>query len=456
MRYYAEWLDGDYLLLKQTLTGYNHNDVVQRAIRYHALFGSTIVLSDSQMVDFRVGIPTLFLDRKFRHFLKERQEKNREDFFALVADPVRGAKDEKFAIAMKGIERLTDQADKPPDSYEMAVSKLGEPIFHAGCLDADRYLDPKHSEKGQIAKVIKKFPQYRKGLRGLLHALDHFSKGSLPTTTTQPAGSPGRYDTLLQKVQNEDGILNEPQANRIQEILRIQQQLPDAQHGRRAAIRHALGTGPWQAETWKPEKLRLYLDVIHAWNCAVNRRIAPEAGTLYESRDDLPLSRYERYITDTADWLRVGPMPLSGPSEVWVAALPDWIRRFLSYDFLKLDWNQIAFIARETWASAMDLQAVLKTGNPENRNKALVEHAKRIAGHLIEPRNLAPEWTWSVAKYAVRAINAANVLPADLADIATEAVELAEVANRDIPYAVALGRQKLVVNTITKAGEALL
>jgi hypothetical protein len=114
-------------------------------------------------------------------------------------------------------------------------------------------------------------------------------------------GSPERYDTLLMKAQNDPKVVNEAQAKRIQEILRIQQQqLPDSQQGRRAAIRKVLGTGRWHQESWTPENLRLYLDVVHAWNCAINRSVAPEAGTLYESCDDLPLSRYERSVTDTA------------------------------------------------------------------------------------------------------------------------------------------------------------
>jgi len=134
MRYYAEWLDGEYFLLNQVMRGYDHSAVMQRAIRFHALFGSTVVLSDAQMVDFRTPIPKLFLDRHFRDFLMEQQ-----NFFALVADPVRGAKNQDFSVAMKGIERLADQANKPADSFEMAMTQLGEPIFRTGHFDAERY-----------------------------------------------------------------------------------------------------------------------------------------------------------------------------------------------------------------------------------------------------------------------------------------------------------------------------
>jgi hypothetical protein len=107
MRYYAEWLDGEYVLLNHLIRGYDHSAVMQRAIRFHALFGSTVVLSDAQTIDFRTPIPTLFLDRDFRAFLKRKQ-----NFLAMVANPVSGAKNQKFAIAMKGMERLTDQAEQ--------------------------------------------------------------------------------------------------------------------------------------------------------------------------------------------------------------------------------------------------------------------------------------------------------------------------------------------------------
>ena len=51
MRYYAEWLDGEYVLLNGLNRGYDHFSVMQRAIRFHALFGSTVVLSDAQTID---------------------------------------------------------------------------------------------------------------------------------------------------------------------------------------------------------------------------------------------------------------------------------------------------------------------------------------------------------------------------------------------------------------------
>ena len=80
MRYYAEWLDGEYVLLNHAIRGYSHNAVMQRAMRFHALFGSTIVLSDVQMIDSKTPIPRLFLDSDFRDFLKENQ-----NFLELVA-----------------------------------------------------------------------------------------------------------------------------------------------------------------------------------------------------------------------------------------------------------------------------------------------------------------------------------------------------------------------------------
>jgi hypothetical protein len=55
--------------------------------RFQALFGSTVVLSDVQMIDFRTPIPTLFLDRDFRAFLDKNQ-----NFLALVADPLQRSK----------------------------------------------------------------------------------------------------------------------------------------------------------------------------------------------------------------------------------------------------------------------------------------------------------------------------------------------------------------------------
>jgi len=253
-------------------------------------------------------------------------------------------------------------------------------------------------------------------------------------------GAPERYDTILENAQKNQQVVSEPQAMRIQEILRIQKQrLPDGQQGRRAAIRKVLGTGRWHQEDWTPENLRLYLDVVHAWNCAINRNIAPEAGTLYESRDDLPLSRYERSVTDKIGWFRAGPMTSTD--------LPDRIRRFLSWDPLDADWKRIAMIVRGTEKSAEELQASLKTGSVGDRAAALTEHASKIADFLVGlPIKEVPEWVWWIA----RALGAVT----DTFD--SDVVEIAEEATRRAPYAYAGIRRKLVVNTLTNAGSALL
>jgi hypothetical protein len=435
VRYYAEWLDGEYVLLNHVIHGYDHSAVMQRALRFHALFGSTVVLSDAQTIDFRTPIPTLFLDRGFKAFLKEKQ-----NFLALVADPVRGAKNGNFAIAMKGIERLTNQANKPADSFEMAITQLGEPIFRAGNFDSDRYLNPRNNRKGHVGRVIKRFPEYRRELTGLLHVVDYFSRSPLPTTTMPSTGAPERYDTILENAQKNHQVVSEHQTKRIQEILRIQQEhLPDGQQGRRAAIRKILGTGRWHQENWTPENLRLYLDVVHAWNCAINRSIAPEAGTLYESRDDLPLSRYERSVTDKIGWFRAGPMPSTD--------LSDRIRRFLSWDPLDADWKLIATIVRGTEKSANELQAALKTGSVEDRTAAITEHASKIADYLVDVTiKEVSEWVWLIAK-TVGAVT-------DTVD--SELVDFAEEATREAPSAYASIRRKLVVNTITNAGSEIL
>lgn len=434
MRYYAEWLDGEYLLLNQVIRAYDHSAVMQRALRLHALFGSTVVLSDVQMIDSKTPVPTLFLDRDFRAFLNEKK-----DFLALVAEPTRGAKEQNFGIAMKGIERATDQANKPADSYELAITQLGEPIFRAGSFDAERYLSSKNSGKGHVARVMKRFPQYRRELKGLLHAVDYFSRSPLPTTTTPPKGSFDRYDTLLRKAQNDHKVVKESHAKRIQELLRIQEErLPEAQHGRRAAMRKVLGTGKWQHEKWTPEKLRLYLDVVHAWNCAINRSIAPEAGTLYEERDDVPLSRYERSITDAVGWFHARKMPTT--------KLSDGIRRFLSWDPLDSDWCTIARIARGTQETAEALQTALRARNADARAAALDAHASNIADYLTNVPEGLPEWVWWIAKAGNTVLDVAP----------DEVVDGIEQSSRGLPYAYALTRRKFVINTLANAGSELL
>lgn len=227
----------------------------------------------------------------------------------------------------------------------------------------------RHARKGHVGRVMKRFGQYGAELKGLLHALEYFSRSPVPTTTMPSKGAPERYDKLLLEAQKDNNLVNEQHAKRIQEIVRIQEEkLPSAQHGRRAAMRKVLGTGKWEDLEFKTQKnARLYLDVVHAWNCAINRNIAPEAGTLYEAHCDVPLSRFERSVTDAVGWFSAGMMPL--------AKVPDRIRLLLSWDPLKSNWKTIARIARGTQETAEKLQAVLRTGNAEARAAALEAHA---------------------------------------------------------------------------------
>ena len=165
--------------------------------------GITIVLNDVQMIDFRGPVPKLFVDHQFRSFLRERP-----DFLALVAEPARSAKDVSFGVALKGIERLTNQANKPKDSFEMAVTHLGEPLLHARSFDLDRYVASLNRRTGHVGRVIRRFPQYRRELVGLMHAVGHFAESPLPTTTTASSGASGRYDTLLANVQTDHRIMS--------------------------------------------------------------------------------------------------------------------------------------------------------------------------------------------------------------------------------------------------------
>jgi hypothetical protein len=445
MRYYAEWLDGEYLLLRHVNRGYDHNAVVQRALRFHAVFGSTVVASDAQLVDYRVGVPKLFADPDFRSFLHERQVEG-FDFLALVADAMTGLKDEKLAISMRGVGRLIDQADKPPNSYEAAATRFGEALLNdvskSGTFEKARYLRPARRSEARVGKIIREyseaegFDQYARAFTGLLHATEYFSKCSLPTTTTTPKGNAGRYDELLLRARDEARVVSEKQHERTARVLDFQNEnVRPELHGRRAAIRKELGQGQWQNETWEEENLRLYLDVVHVWNCVVAGRISPEAGTLYESYDDLPLSRYQRSVTDVIGWFSAAPMPAS--------ALSARLRRFLSWDPLDSDWKHIAFIVRSTRKTARQLQDALKNGSEEDRIEALTEHASRVADYLVEIREV-PELVWWVVK-AVGDVT--SYYPSEL-------VEAAEAA--DGAYALALLQRKLVVNTLTKAGFELL
>lgn len=439
MRYYAEWLDGEYVLLKHVIPGYDHFAAMERLIRFHALLGKPIDLSDVQMIDHKNPIPGLFRDRNFVRFLHETQNFDEPwNFLGLVAEPVGSLKDEKFAVTMKGVERLKNQANRPADSYEEAVWRLFAPILEAGSFDRERFLKPR--PRDHASRVIRRFSQYKDALRGLLHAVDYFSRSSSSVTAMPSTGSSEGYDTLLDKVQDDPKVVNEKQSKRIKKILSKRATLPTDQWGRRAAIRKLLGPGEWQKEAWNraPENLRLYLDVIHAWNCAISRRIAPKAAALYEGHDDLQLSRYEQSVTDKVGWVRTVQKPSGRLSED--------VRRFLSWDPMTVNWGGIVTIARGTQATARDLRDSLQTGNAEESYEALKAHASEISKYLVNLRiHEVPEYLWWFAKPG-----------AEHYDIPSQGVDLVEYLTRSAPYVLASVQQRLIINTLVKTGKRYL
>jgi hypothetical protein len=84
----------------------------------------------------------------------------------------------------------------------------------------------------------------------------------------------------------------------------------------------------------------------------------------------------------------------------------------------------------------------LRHGNPAERADALGLHALAIAEYLVPIHDVEiPEMVWNVAELGLTAL-----------DGVAELVDLAKVMVRDGPYAILLGQQKLVVNTLCHAG----
>jgi hypothetical protein len=433
MRYYAEWLDGEYVLLDKVWRGYSHKSAMERSLRFHALFGSTLVLSDAQTIDFRNPIPGLFLDSGFQLFLREHP-----DYLALVAEPVRGKDDEKFAVAVRGIQRLIDQTVKPSGSYEEAMTAVGELLVESDGFDKERLLTDAGLDSGQTGRILRRHPQHRRAIRGVLRTVAHFATAPGEETTARAKGQPGRYDELLRNVRDTPGVITESQAHRIDRILEIQSQIPVEEHGRRASIRKRLGLGEWHNENWSRADLRLYLDVVHAWNCTINRVIAPDAGTLYESGDDLALSRFHRQVTDRVEWK-------TAVKGIKRAGIPKGVGRLLAWDPLSVGWDDINGLVDNTQDSGRRLQRCLKAGDPAERADALVEHATRIAECLDQPLEETPKWWWDVLRTAVEFLGSDGTV-----------VEVAEQVAPAADWAYASIRRKLVVNSIATEASTLL
>jgi hypothetical protein len=435
MRYYSEWLDGEYELKSRLDPSYSHYREMNRSLRFHALYGSTIVISDAQLIDIRNPLTSLFNDPGFRRFLKMNP-----NFLALAAQPVAGIKDLNFAISMKGLERLANQANKPDDSFEMAIARLGEQLAKHNHFEPKLYLSRSGSVRGnvEVQRIFRDFPQYKSRLKGLLNAMKFFCDSPGECTTVALNSAATSYDDLLKKA-SERLPMSSDQHERIQLILRTQNdKVNPEQHGRRAAIRKVLALGRWHQEQWENEHLRCYLDVVHSWNCAISESIAPDAATLYESYDDIPLSRMDRVATDEICW---------EIDRLIDDSVPDTIRTLWRWDIDNTSWEQLAGLAAATRNTAVQLQNSLSQGTLEQRQEAFNEHALTIAATLIGFPTLPKlkQWHWDLISGVAKIT---KTVPSDL-------VNVAKIAYRFSPGVYISFNRKRVVNTLSR-GKSLI
>lgn len=449
MDLYAHWLDGEYLKVANRLFGgvarTSPASLAEATLKLHALFGTTVVLSDIQLIDSE-AVLRLFGNVHFLRFIRQDSNKG---FLRLVAQPESPDNAGRFSIATEGLRRaarpgwLSSTTESPEPIVAMASA-----ILDAGKIDVQQQLAD--SSRGPGA-VLKLWPQCEPLLRGMLIAVNHFSsEGGGPALPTPPGRSLSFYEVLQQEAERQQSAVPVAYREYIERTIEfVDRSIEDpAQRGRRSLVYQRLNT-----RDWPRDQQIVWHTIVHAWNCAVEETLMkPEAAGRGETSQgasigSLPLSApvglYRNRVTDLL-------VPLGASSEKLVASSVGRRRVPLSVAWhpAELSWETIAAAVDRTPVEREDFQRALCSDSADRKAAAAEELVRALTPH-VAPRvaNPVDPWIWCVAgglvRFAYREAGEAVIFGG------------APIAG-SVMYLGKLWLRYLVANTLRGAGDRLM
>jgi len=301
MKFYAQWLDGEYYKMKNN-DSVLHSPTIHHNLsgwlKVHALFDDSIVLNDVQLIDSGVFLD-LISDDDFKEFIKVPGE-----FLELRSSSLAGQSDTKVGRVLAGLARAT------VEGWVSSAFENDDCIkrYANAVLDFSQGGDLRELHGSQLPESLSealKSPQStsdKRRLRAVHDAVRIFLE--LPDKCIQPSsGKETNYLEVLQEVAdgtyrsgNSDlASVSEPQQADIEGLIEdIKKLVPkETDRLRRSKYRAAL------AERMSEVVSRMrWNTVVQAWNCALSRSLGTPCTSIAPLENAIELGLYVESPTE--------------------------------------------------------------------------------------------------------------------------------------------------------------
>jgi hypothetical protein len=373
MKYYAYWLDGEYLNLQPNKS--SALKLIRRSIKLHALFGNQLVLGDTQVTDSE-AILNLFCNQEFRNFLEKENE-----FIQMAAFP----QEKGMSLARSGLYRTRNSkwisgVFENPDLVRDLESRLPQDSFLASeVLQTDSY-------------SVKKFLMHqndrdRNLLSGIVWAIAHFE--SHPYRIRSSRNIP---DTLYSKLKEAmtSNIFSQQQQYILDKTLSFVNQLPEEDKGRRSIIFKELEQGKNQIGR---DYDSIKGTVVQAWNFAVADTVGAEGSSVWDLPGSVmvPLSGSKPVNAFVPLRTSILGNILDGESLPGTIYFP-WDPDSLSWEKVKIAIDRTKELGTRTKAQEVLMTPLTITSTDQDKEHALTiirEHAEAIADSVLQNKDAA-------------------------------------------------------------------
>lgn len=362
---YAHWLDAEWLKVAAPFTVEapftSLEDVLESWLKLHALFGTSIRISDIQLIGSKVLL-RLFGDVEFRDYLK-----SDSDFLSLVAQPRQDISDTRVGIATRGLARTRQKGwttSLPGISVE-TIQRFADTILSLPELDTAKVLrDGSMGPK----RFIRQHPEHQDILPGMLYGICHFAKASGGPCDT-PVVSPGTFWDFIEKTLNSPALSPHDSA-RLEKVWQsIRLLVPDEEDRlKRSCLQRAMEMQEPNRQKWSPEYHTIWNTVVHAWNSTV----CDTVGATGASISPLPnaVVPYRGRIVDVA-----GPFEEREDSVLRQRLTSEY--PIFPFDVSSLSWTAIRELVRRLQSERYRFQEALASGDKDEMIEA--------GGALIKP-----------------------------------------------------------------------
>ncbi|MFD3502407.1 hypothetical protein [Streptomyces sp. NPDC058678] len=383
MRLYAHWLDGEYVRLKTLDSGVSPLGEVERLLKFHALFGNTITLSDVQLIDSH-AVLDLFGKESFVRYLKDHK-----DFLEIAARP--DVDESRFGVATSGLRRFMGSPGRTSSHFGQpdVILAIAEIVLSRETSDLSEILN----YRGPSGKILDRFPEFRNEILAMLEAVDHFctqGRWSTPASVDDPIT---HYDALI-KVANTSSLSPTHEAQVQTAIQFIEKYADQGTRNYRSNVLRLLD----QLE-WPEEHKTVAHTVVSAWNYAVEQTVSPDGGSVGPLSASAPIAAYLSIPFDA-----VFDMRQQDEMSMFERCKEQMIS-FLPGDPLVLPWRQIHVIVNETDETRRAYQEAVRAGKADAIRETLAQHLRSITPLLTGPaQDPFPSHVWVMAAGAGAAV----------------------------------------------------